>query len=535
MRNSIDFNRAYQYCIYLKHYLKGEAHIDKVAIEIYKEYIKEASQSFYFFNKAVLGFDKLTSQTHKLWCEDLQKSFWKNDFLMRLKPRETYKTTIYGEGLILWVWATISSEIRFFYTSANSSLLQEVGAHLDTFIGFDTESLYSFVFGIKRDPTQRPNTGDVVNITGKNKEVKGSSLMFRTAGGSVNGVHPHIIIVDDPMDKDDRESETIRKKKERWFDSLFPLLSTYKLNEFSVEKIMFIATRWHMNDLVSYVKKKNDGKEFENEKFQIEVEGVYKDESRRIVSYPEFFPESKIRKKRENMSDVFFACQYMNNPLPEGMLIFDEKRMHFFDIDMLDIRKGRSVCILDPSKGKKTSDYPAVVWANLLSNKLRFFDAIDKKVRLADLLKRIAQKNKYYNIPEIIFESNSTMMLEENIEIAHKEVDHPITISEIWHSDNKHERILGMQPVLYNGTTQFRKDYKSAYQEMMNQIFYYPVWGNDDFPDVVEMTIAHLLKGGFEFIAIGADGVIELENPLPPVEKSGNDIADAFEMLLYDQ
>lgn len=296
------------------------------------------------------------------------------------------------------------------------------------------------------------------------------------------------------MDKNDRESPTIRKKKEFWFDSLFPLLHPFKHKIADIMKIVFISTRWHMDDLVNHVIKLNNKIEDDEDKFDIESEGVYLPDG--SPRYPEFFGKKAILKIKAFISDVFFACQYLNNPLPEGMMVFNKKKMHFYEPATLDITKGRNICILDPAKGKTIeSDYPAVVWANYHENTLSFFDAIDTKMPLDDLLKLVAKKNIDYKIPEMVYESNGTMLLNKTIIQAHLDIDKncKIMVVEINENRNKDDRIVNMQPNLYNDSVRFRADYKTKYPEMMNQIVFYPAWGNDDFPDVVEKVVGYVI------------------------------------------
>jgi hypothetical protein len=51
------------------------------------------------------------------------------------------------------------------------------------------------------------------------------------------------------------------------------------------------------------------------------------------------------------------------------------------------------------------------------------------------------------------------------------------------------------------------------YPELMDQIINYPVYSHDDFPDVIELGISHLLsvdkETSFKFVKIGADGVMK--------------------------
>jgi len=116
----------------------------------------------------------------------------------------------------------------------------------------------------------------------------------------------------------------------------------------------------------------------------------------------------------------------------------------------------------------------------------------------------IAVKNAEYKVREFIYETNNTTLLEETLYAHHKKLNHSVQITGIHESRNKSERITVMQPLLYNGSNFFRSDFATAYPEAMNQILFYPAWGHDDFPDVVEKALSYLeMYEPGEFIATG--------------------------------
>jgi hypothetical protein len=454
-----------------------------------------SQESFYFFAKEVLEFDLMTDQTHKKWADDLQFSIKDNKKrFMRLKPRGTYKTTLYGVAFILWLWACQSPQIRIFYTSSNILLLQEVSDKLSQFIGTDkSETFFSYLFGIVRDPIAK-NTGDVFNIMGRSG--KGFSLILRTSGGSTVGIHPNVIIVDDPLDQNDRESEATRNQKERWFDSLTPLLVPFKCDDVVFESIFYIGTVWHMQDLTYHIQKRNE-KLPDAKKWDIEIEGVLKDDG--TASYPEFFPMEKILEVQAGISEEFFACQYLNKALPEGLQIFKLEKLTFVREEQLNLKQGQLLCVFDPSRGKQSSDFPAVWWVHFFNNIITFYDAIDEKTELSILIPLIASRNKLLKCTNMLFEENGTMLMDSNIERAHKNINWYMNIETIHHSTNKDERILSMQPDLYSPGVQFMDDYKDRYPEAMNQIVFYPVYGKRDFPDCAHMAIEYFRQDHFVF------------------------------------
>lgn len=460
--------------------------------------VERCIDSFFFFAKHVLEMDLLTEQTHKKWADDLQSALYRGKKrMMRLKPRGCYKTTLYGLANMLWLWGCVSPQIRVFYTSANSLLLQEVSDKLNQYIGTEkSETLYSLIFGITKDPVAK-NTSDVFNIKGRSG--KGFSLVFRTSGGSSVGIHPNICIVDDPCDQNDRDSDTTRQGKARWFDGLTPLLVPFfdPKTGISLETILYIGTHWHLRDLIWHIEETNK-KLPEDSKWDIESESVFTED--RQARYPEFFPLSKIMEIKANISDVFFACQYENLPMSEGMQVFDLKKLFFTRKDQIEIDKGEMLCVFDPSLGKTHSDYAAVWWLHFHNNKITIIDAIDDKVELNLIVHQIANKNMEYGCRHMIYENNGISLVEESLRSAHNRLNWRIHIEGLHHSSNKDERIMSMQPALYSGQVQFMSDYEIRYPEAMAQLIFYPVYGHDDFPDCLQMGIEHFKQARFQFI-----------------------------------
>ena len=492
-------DRAMKALLLLKNHINGHITLTEQQKIAYSGIVVNRSfNDFYFFCRYVLEADLLTDVTHKKWCQDNQKAVMSSKTrVMRLKPRATFKTTVYGVSNILWLWGCFSLQLRIFYTSANALLLQEVSDKLNQYIGSDkNETLYSLIFGVVKD-TASKNTSDVMNIQGRSG--KGFSLILRTSGGSSVGIHPNICIVDDPLDNNDRDSQAVRDGKESWFDSLTPLLVPFHdtKNNVTFETILYIGTRWHMRDLVYHILEVNE-KLPEIQKWDVEIESLCGEDGK--SHYPDFVSDGKIAAIRAGISDVFFACQYLNNPLPEGMQLFNLKKLHFVRPDQVNIALGQVNCFFDPSLGKSASDFPMVIWLHYFEDKITLIDAIDKKVELNLLVHQIASKNKEYRCRQLTYESNGIALIEQNLKDAHDRLKYTIYLDPIHHSSNKHERICSIQPDLYSGIVRFMSDYVTRYPEFMNQLVFYPVYNHDDAGDVLEMGISYFRQAHFKFV-----------------------------------
>lgn len=463
--------------------------------------IQKSTNDFYYFCKYVLNFNLLQVVPHRKWCDDHMKCILLNKKrVLRLKPRKSFKSTIYGIGFLLWAWGCISHEIRFFYTSSNKLLLDEISDGLTQFIGTEkNETFYSYLFGIVKDPDAK-NTGDVINIKGR--EGKGFSLILRTSGGSTVGIHPNVIIIDDPISNEDRLYQTERDAKELWFDTLQPLLVPFFDSKTGIEfeSIFYIGTRWHLRDLVYYIEEKlmkEKGQVWDRESESITVNGLPNGEP----SYPDFMGADKIKEFKESMSDEFFAAQMLNNPIAQGMVVFDLNKLHFIKPDQFELIRphGKIICSLDPSLGKKSGDYCGLWWAHYYNDTITFFDAVDEKMDLPTLIQKLAAKNKLYGCRTLVYESNNAFLIGQSLENAHKRIGHKILLEPVHHSSNKHERIVSCQDQLYSGAVQFMSDYETRYGEAMNQVAFYGAYGWDDFADSMALCIDYLREEQFQF------------------------------------
>jgi len=132
-------------------------------------------------------------------------------------------------------------------------------------------------------------------------------------GGSITGMGADLMLIGDYYkNRAEAESEKIRAKVQHSFESdLMTRLA-------DVAAVMIVANRWHVNDLVGWIVKKNDpdseiyDKDFP--KFEI-IKIPAQDEKGKWL-FPERFSDEWYRNKRALMSEYAWQAQGMQDPRP---------------------------------------------------------------------------------------------------------------------------------------------------------------------------------------------------------------------------
>ena len=82
--------------------------------------------------KYMLGYEKITEDVHKEWCDNLEEAIKTHKRIMRLKPRGTYKTTIYNVSFVIdrllddYVKHDGKFTLRILITSATNDLAEQI-------------------------------------------------------------------------------------------------------------------------------------------------------------------------------------------------------------------------------------------------------------------------------------------------------------------------------------------------------------------------------------------------------------------------
>lgn len=216
--------------------------------ELTPEYIKETRElglkSFYFFAKAVLGFDKLTTRFHKEMCDLLQNM--PHIRRMWLLPRDHYKSTIVSIAYPLWLLAK-NPEERILIAADTAGGAEKKLRKIRSLIE-SSPGIRAF-FPEMRPKDFHKTTWSDQAITIPRKEAHAEPSIFTVgAGGAVIGMHFTRIILDDLVTKEAADSPTVMKRVIEWVDNVESLLERPYENTIDVD-----GTRWTHDDIYSHI------------------------------------------------------------------------------------------------------------------------------------------------------------------------------------------------------------------------------------------------------------------------------------------
>lgn len=172
-----------------------------------------------------------------------------------------------------------------------------------------------------------------------------------SVGGTTTGEGGNIILIDDPINPEQAYSEADRNRANRWFDQT---VST-RLNDKKKGAVVIIMQRLHQNDVAGHVKSKSNG-----DWKILDIPGEYK--KRTVFSFksvdsngqvkkrkkilkkdsllhPRYEGRTEIERAKTTLGTYGFACQYQQNPAPEGGGIIKLKWFTRYKSlpDMLDV------------------------------------------------------------------------------------------------------------------------------------------------------------------------------------------------------
>lgn len=413
-------------------------------------------------------------------------------------PPGCMKSLLTSVFLPAWVWGPANwPEARFMFVSYFSSLSVRDSIKCRNII---------------TSPWYQERWGEVFKLVGdQNAKTKYENnhrgwRLSTSVGGAGTGEHPDLIILDDPHNVQQSESEVERQSAIEWIDGTLTTRGQIR----AVRKICAMQ-RLHHEDAAGHFLAQDTWEhlkipmEYEPDNANPETSLGWKDPRTEAgeLLWPGMFTRERVDEMRLSMGESRAAGQFQQRP-PEHYEQNEWPRHYFEDHIWFEDWPPPGeflfkVIALDPSKGKReTADYSAFVMVALHESGIMYVDAYLERLDYQKITEKALELGASFNPDGFVVESNLYQgMLCDMISEQSKRVGFGLPIYADHSKTNKIERIRRLTPYLArengNGDFRFKKNSPGALL-LVNQLKSFPAATHDDGPDALEKAVCLIRK-----------------------------------------
>jgi hypothetical protein len=285
------------------------------------------------------------TRVHKEWCDALQADYGERRRKMYLKPRGTYKTSIYVIAFACWIFIRDPDRTALL-VSVNGEKAGQNYRAIRTHLRENRQILACWGRVWDNQRGRFTNNGIWQRFRDPS-DVNHHTPNLRSAGmgASLTGQHYDTIFCDDIVSEKDRDSPTERENTKNYFRRLQPIL-----NDDAPGEIIVVGTRWHFDDLYHHIEFDLNQTLKGDRKYICEIEALYEmdkdawltrneikyitdpETGKFVLRFPEKYDDAAIDGLQNTMGLPDFYAQYLNNPTPSEATGFPRENMVLFDM-----------------------------------------------------------------------------------------------------------------------------------------------------------------------------------------------------------
>jgi len=361
--------------------------------------------------------------------------------------------------------------------------------------------------------------GDRFNITSdQNTKIrfennKGGYRLATSVDGALTGEGGHIIIVDDPHNANEVESDTVREGTIEWWDQS---MST-RLNDPKTGAFIVIMQRLHESDLTGHILSKDTGNwvhlclpmRFEPDRQCITQWFVDEREDGELLM-PERFGEEEVKDLEGRLGPFSAAGQLQQRPEPKGGGIIKREWWNLWD-EKTSSAEGLSKVVFPPFEyvvasvdtaytSKQENDYSAMtiwgVWNDRQGNRrIMLIYAWQERLEFPQLVKKIGQLCKQFKIDKLLIEAKASgLSVAQEMRTHFSREDYGIQLIDPGRGD-KVARAYAIQHLFADGMI-YAPDFDWV-EKLIAQTTSFPKGAHDDLVDSMTQALLHLRVIGF--------------------------------------
>jgi len=396
-------------------------------------------------------------------------------------------------------------------------------------------------------PFYKQNWGDRFKITSdQNTKIrfdndKGGYRLATSVDGSLTGEGGSIIVVDDPHNANEVESDLVRQGTLEWWDQS---MST-RLNDPKTGAYIVIMQRLHESDLTGHIITKDTGNwvhlclpmRFEADRRCITQWFVDEREEGDLL-VPERFGDEEVKELERRLGPFAAAGQLQQRPEPKGGGIIKREWWLLWD-EKVAMAEGKSKSVfpdfeyiigsLDTAyTAKQENDYSALtiwgVWNDMQGNRrIMLVYAWQERLEFPSLVPKVAQLCTKFKVDKLLIESKASgLSVAQELRAHFSRENWGIQLIDPGRGD-KVARAYAIQHLFADGMI-YAPDFDWA-EKIISQATSFPKGAHDDLVDSMTQALTHLRLIGFaqkpaEIVAENTEGMLyrpHRPQPLYPV------------------
>lgn len=302
-------------------------------------------------------------------------------------------------------------------------------------------------------------------------------------GGAITGRGADLLIIDDPIkNRQDAESETIRKNIWDWY------ISTAYTRLEKDAAVIVIATRWRMDDLTGRVLGiDKDAWEVVNFPAIAEFDEPFRKKGEAL--WPEKYSLEYLQDVRKTLGPYEFASLYQQNPIPSENQEFRAEYFRYFEEKDLKDKNLIYMTTVDLAIGKnQDNDQTAIVTVGKERDKPNWYivDIVAGRMDPLETIDAIFMTYMRYRpvkvgVETVAYQKSLLYFLTE--EMKRRQLYIPLV--ELKATGDKEMRIRGLQPMYKTGVIHQRQNQT----DLENELLHFPKGSHDDIADALAYHI----------------------------------------------
>lgn len=274
----------------------------------------------HFFSTGRGGY--ITKDVHRRWIRSILDTIYTGGRSLILSPPRHGKTELL---IHFCVWLILRNNmIRILWVGPNGDIAENCLGLVKNLLETHTDLIRAYLPpGQTFAPQKRAgNTwqGDKFTVATRSAPQKQPTMWAAGVMGAVLSLDADFIIVDDPADPDKSYTPGGRAKIENWFN--VKIMS----RKMDFTGLVVIASRVHVLDLFSTMVDHPRwnvliDKAHDQGLCGLDLHAPHQDET--CCLFPELNPLDYLREQHDVVGDALFEMMYLNQPRPDGTLIFD--------------------------------------------------------------------------------------------------------------------------------------------------------------------------------------------------------------------